>query len=204
MVRYETLRPMELSFFDAEAYAGYALEVLGDVADSLRIPIDEMTGDGEAQAVRAYYQLLGVGVPSEYGWICEYSTVGMAPMQRRAAIVLVDLHRRDLLLRLLRGPNAEGRVYAADALLYLDQWARAQISENAYPGSEFVDYNLLEEEEKAEIDAFRRGVTDINTCGNSGSYKLYPRPVNEVLSDSSVAELADRYQYLRAQGYFQY
>lgn len=123
---------------------------------------------------------------NEYGWICEYSTVGMPPDQRLATLSLVQHRKVDLLREALRGPNLEGRVYAADALLYLAEIGRVDLT-----GSD----------EKA-IQELRRSDAEVRTCGNAGSYKIYPEPVREVLSDSVVARIPEMYEMLAENGYW--
>lgn len=193
-------RPLRVTFFDAETWTEYAHEALGEVADTLYAPADT-----EPDVLRAYYQLLGVGVSSEYGWICEYSTVGMAPPQRKAVIVLVDLWRIELLEQVLRGSNAEGRAYAAEALLYLDQQARAEIAAGVEASHRrYRDFHLLTEQNRTAIEMLRQSDEVVRTCGNAGSYKVYPIPMREVLSDSAIVSISDNYSNLRQLGYFSY
>jgi len=123
---------------------------------------------------------------NEYGWICEYSTVGMAPEQRLATLSLVQHRKVDLLREALRGPNLEGRVYASDALLYLAELGRAELT-----GSD-----------EEAIRELRHSDAEVRTCGNAGSYKIYLEPVREVLSDSAVARIPEMYEMLAESGYW--
>ena len=140
-----------------------------------------------AQDRRAYLALTdpaSVDAAAEYGWICEYSTVGMAPDQRVATLHLVRRRRLDLLREVLVGPTAEGRAYAVDALLYLErQGAR------------------LAEADQAAIDEARSSEEEVRTCGNMGSYKIYPVPLREALSDSALTNLEAQYEQLLGLGY---
>ena len=74
---------------------------------------------------RVFDSLDKVVFSNEYGWICEYNTVGSPPPQRRATITLIRHRRADLLRRILEGPNLEARVYATDGVFYLDYQARS-------------------------------------------------------------------------------
>ena len=146
---------------------------------------------GSARADREALQALvdpeAADARNEYGWICEYSTVGFPPEQRLATFRLVGNRRVDLLREALHGPNLEGQVYAADALIYLN--------------SEGVE---LTDADRAAIDSLRQSEEEVETCGNSGSYKIYLVPAREVLSDSAVAEIPDMYRAASEWGYFRH
>jgi len=180
-------RTLDVSYFDAQTYTKYADQLLGrklrePALDSLRL--DPQTE--HAPSLRAYYQLLGVGVRDEYGWICEYSTVGSPPAQRQATLTLVEYWQVELLRKVLHGPNLEGQVYAADALLYLNK----------------ADTLSLTEQSRQKIARLRQSRDTLRTCGNRGSYKIYPKPVREVLTDSTIARIPKDYQSLAETGYF--
>lgn len=185
----ELQRPstIDASYFDAQTYTEYADQVvarkLGETAsDSLGL--DPQTR--HAPSLRAYYQLLGVGVRDEYGWVCEYSTVGSPPTQRQATVTLVEYWQVELLRKVLHGPNLEGQVYAADALLYLSK----------------ADTLSLRERSRQEIARLQQSQDTLRTCGNRGSYKIYPKPVRNVLTDSTIARIPEDYQSLADLGYF--
>jgi hypothetical protein len=55
--------------------------------------------------LKSYYHLLGLDTRDEYGWTCEYSTVGRPPEKRIATIELSKYKRVDLLKKLLTYPN---------------------------------------------------------------------------------------------------
>ncbi len=63
----------------------------------------------------------------EYGWICEYSSVGMEPKKRDAIIRLIVNDRLELLRKLIRYPNPQTQVYAADALIFIDIFYKIRI-----------------------------------------------------------------------------
>lgn len=146
---------------------------------------------GSARADREALQALtdpeAADVRNEYGWICEYSTVGFPPDQRQATFRLVGNRRVDLLREALHGSNLEGQIYAADALIYLSG-----------EGVELTDTD------RAAIGALRESEEEVETCGNSGSYKIYLVPAREVLSDSAVAEIPGLYRSAAEWGYFRH
>jgi len=136
------------------------------------------------EASQAYFELLGAFGQNEYGWICEYGTIGMPPDQRRAILHLVREREVDLIRTLLQGPNLEGHVYAADALLYL----------------EHLGHPIQEADRKA-IEAMYESNEVVRTCGNAGSYKIYPIPFSEVLDDSAIADIPSLYESLLSKGW---
>jgi hypothetical protein len=108
------------------------------------------------------------------------------PDQRLATLLLLQDRKVGLLREALRGPNLEGRVYAADALLYLAGLSR-------------VDLTGSDEEAIREL---RQSGAEVRTCGNAGSYKIYLEPVREVLSDSTVTRIPEMYEMLAESGYW--
>lgn len=123
---------------------------------------------------------------NEYGWMCAYSTVGMPPDQRLATLSLVQHQKVNLLREALRGSNLEGRVYAADALVYLAALGRVNLTDS----------------DEGVIRELRSSDAQVRTCGNAGSYKIYPEPVRQVLSDSAVARVPEMYEMLAESGYW--
>jgi len=116
---------------------------------------------------------------SEYGWICEYSTVGFPPKQRSAILTLVRNNEIQLIRRILRSENPEGQIYAVDALLYLQ--------EKGYE---------LSKSDRELIDFLRNAAHEIITCGNMGSFKQYITPISEVLSQEKIDEIEKAYDDL--------
>ena len=142
---------------------------------------------GDDESRRAYRKLTAqTDVRVEYGWFCEYSTVGMPPEQRQAAVALVENEKTGLLQKALNGPNIEGRVYAADALLYLERNGK---------------YDMPAAVQNS-INGLRSRSDSIQTCGNAGSYRIYLEPIKEVLSDSAIAEIPAGYEGLAEYGWF--
>jgi hypothetical protein len=41
----------------------------------------------------------------------------------------------------------------------------------------------------------------VKTCGNNGSYKIYQSNTNELLSEKSIEEIIENYQFLSEFGY---
>ncbi|GAB5537780.1 MAG: hypothetical protein Rubg2KO_40290 [Rubricoccaceae bacterium] len=153
--------------------------------DSLVFPL---SGASTAESL-AYYALLDVGLDlwPEYGWMCEYSTVGMPPQQRIAVATLLDADRIDLILDALRQGSPEGKVYAADALLYANQRGRP-----------------LMPPDRQIINQLRVNPDTITTCvGGRGSYKTNRTAIAELLSDESIATLSSRYDALKLSGWYQ-
>jgi hypothetical protein len=220
----KTLRVLKVSYFDKPAWIEYSQDILKN--ENMRLTEEE-----SQEIIQSYYRLLGVGVRNEYGWICEYSTVGMPPDQRIAAIILIKNKRVDLLRKVLNGENIVGSVYAADALFYLDYLAKVELEEfyeykkeeenkleklelspdirqgweHSFKNQEkIIRARLLSEEDREKIDLLRSDNLSVTTCGNSGSYKQYKKPVSEVLSDSEIENIADNYKHLDEAGYFRY
>src|SRR5690606_13928144 len=121
----------------------------------------------------AYYCLIGVDVRREYGWMCEYSTAGMPPLQRQATLALLHQQRPDLLQEAPRATSVEGRADASDALLYL---------ERQFQGRTKSDLALITE--------LRASRDTVRTCKDGArSYMIYPWQLQEVLSDSAIARI---------------
>ena len=219
-----SLRPFKSSYFNKKAWLSYAHEYLGLKTDTFSITIEE-----SSNILEAYYILLGVGVTNEYGWICEYGTVGLAPAQRSAVIYLIKESRVDLLRKILNGPNLEGSVYAADALIYIDNSFRTSykkyeqylsekrqelkslnLDSNAINKEmksydkerEFYYTYLLQREDSTAIKKIKLSDRIVQTCGNMGSYKLYPVSTMTLLSDSAISTILDNYENLLKLGYF--
>jgi hypothetical protein len=192
------------SYFDVTAWLAYARAALPQLEDSMHL----RAGDYPPEDIVAYYHLLGVEVRNEYGWICEYSTMGIAPPQREAAVYLVHHGNAKLLRRILRGPNPEGRVYSADALIYLDRNAQNELDtldkdlDKDGQLQKYLEEQLLSDDDKLVIEALRNSNDMVRTCGNAGSYKIYMLPVSEVLSDTEIEKIPENYQSLRDLGYF--
>jgi hypothetical protein len=114
--------PKRASYFDKELWLSYVDFKMPDIPTSFKIDKNESN-----DLIKAYYRLLGVDTRDEYGWICEYSAVGMVTARRLALIKLIKNQRVDLLRKLLDFPNLQVQLYAIDALIYLDYLANKQI-----------------------------------------------------------------------------
>ena len=200
----ESQRPSKVSYFDKQLWIQYVNEFLPDFSDSFKISIDE-----PVDLLRSYYYLVGVDTRDEYGWICEYSTVGMATERRRAVIELIKYSRKDLLLRLLNYPNTQTQLYAADALIYMDYINNKQIAElskkNDLMSKDYIDYIkefTLQKSEWDKIYNLRDSGKIVVTCGNAGSYKIYQTKIADLLSEKAISEIPKQYELLQELGYF--
>ena len=193
-------------YFNKALWMEYVNEVFTDLPDKYKIGIDE-----SKQILKAYYHLIGPNTSDEYGWICEYSTMGMMTEKRKAVLELVEEERADLLKNLIDFPNIQVRMYAIDALIFLDyriekeidyvkKALREEVSEMTETEIEqsrmIVKWKskLLTEAEIEQIDVFRNSNTEIATCGNMGSYKIYKSTTEELLSDEKIAEIIKHYE----------
>ncbi len=176
----------DAAYFDKTIWLEYSHNYLRNLPDSLKLTVEE-----PKNILKAYYKLLGVGTHDEYGWICEYSTVGMLTDRRRAVIQL--FWRPDLLLQLLDYQNIYVQLYVADTLIYLDH--------NNKTNKENSSIELLTKEEWTKIDQLKNSNQIINTCGNAGSYKLYEKTTLELLSKKSISQIIKNYEMLKRMGY---
>lgn len=117
-----------INFFDKSVWLEYTHNYLPNLPDSLKLDVTE-----SKEILKSYYELIGVGTNDEYGWICEYSTVGMAPKRRIATIQLIKFQRVDLLKRLIEYPNLQVQLYVTDALIYIDSQKKNYIENNIKP-----------------------------------------------------------------------
>ena len=112
------------SFFNKNVWIKYVSEMMPSMQDQFKITSDEPNN-----ILKAYYRLLGVNTRDEYGFICEYSTVGRATDRRMAVITLLKQHRIDLIKKLTEYPNLQTKLYAVDALIYNDYTAKEKIQQ---------------------------------------------------------------------------
>ncbi|TXD80899.1 hypothetical protein ESY86_20555 [Subsaximicrobium wynnwilliamsii] len=120
-----TSKETNTNYFDKEVWLEYAHKYLPNLPDSLKLTVAE-----SKDVLKAYYELIGVGTRDEYGWICEYSTVGMATQRRQATMQLIRYQRRDLLEQVVNYPNVQVQLYITDALIYDDLQKKEYIEEN--------------------------------------------------------------------------
>ncbi len=166
-------------FFDKKLWLQYVNEMIPELPDSLLLTEDEPT-----DLLKGFYRLLGVDAVDEYGWICEYSTVGMPPKRRQGVISLIENNRIDLLRKLMNHSNPQIKLYAIDALIYLDNQS-----------------NILTDKDWQSIFEFRDSRTTIRTCGNMGSYKFYETPIADLLSKKAIKDIPKSYKMLKGIGY---
>lgn len=199
-------KPSNTSYFDKNVWMEYVGAYLPRLPDSLGLEIEE-----PEHILKAYYHLLGVDTRDEYGWICEYSTVGMAPGRRQAVIALRD--RPDLLKKVLHYPNIQTQLYAADALIYHDYEIKHMIQQqkeglkehDSQSIKDFLKYlrsQRLDETTWQQIYNLRDSKQAVRICGNSGSYKIYESNTSELLSEETITDIPEEYNTLKELGYF--
>jgi len=189
------------SYFDKNVWMQYVHDELPFLPDSLKISIDN-----PIEILKAYYQLLGVDVRKEYGWICEYSTVGMPPDQRKS--ILKILAYTDLLRKLIDYPDIQVQMYVVDALIYLDYLGKKQIKEleesTEYQTEmkEVYEEWLLRKEDWQKIYAIRDSGKTVITCiDGTGSFRVYETNVSDLLSKKAISEIPTKYEALKKLGY---
>ena len=166
-------------FFDKKLWLLYVNKMIPELPGSLLLTEDEPT-----DLLKGFYRLLGVDAADEYGWICEYSTVGMPPKRRQGVISLIENNRIDLLRKLMNHSNPQIKLLAIDALIYLDSQS-----------------NVLTDKDWQSIFDFRDSGTTIRTCGNMGSYKIYETPIANLLSKKAIKNIPKNYKMLKRIGY---
>ena len=186
------------TYFDRTVWLEYAHQYLPNLPDNLKLTIIE-----SPKTLKAYYHLLGVGTHEEYGWICEYSTIGGATERRIAVINLLD--KRELLLKLLDFSNVYVQLYVADALIY-DDYIVKQLIEDHKLDKDFAGYlenTLLTRSEWEKIYNIRDSNQMVNTCINgTGSYRGHKTSTSEILNEKSIDEIPQKYNELKQMGYF--
>jgi hypothetical protein len=196
--------PQRVTYFDKKLWLSYVDYRLPDIPPDFKIDKNESD-----ELIRAYYRFLEVDTRDEYGWICEYSTLGMVTARRQASFKLINDQRVDLLRKLLDYPNLQVKLYAIDALIYLDYDASKQIKklskkDNAESNKKIKELEGLRmrDSDWNKIYKLRDSAQIVLTCGNAGSYKIYRTDISELLSDKSIKEIPDKYESLRKHGYF--
>ena len=134
----------------------------------------------------AYHTLLEPTDVNEYGWICEYSTVGQPPSQRLAIISLIKNNQIELIESLLSAPHVETQLYALDALIYMKHRSGESLSNDLI----YIMKNLRNSSQK------------VITCGNWGSYNLYEVEISTVMIKNSESKIIENYSVLESLGYF--
>lgn len=149
-----TSQPSTSSYFDKNLWLMYVNEMMPELPEQYKLSITESQG-----VLKAYYQLLGINTRDEYGWICEYSTIGREPERRMAVIALLSYHRTDLLKKLVSYPNLQTQLYAIDALIYSDYEIKNKTKSTEmmleHKQIELDSLRNLEQVDKNKIDAIR-------------------------------------------------
>lgn len=197
------------NYFDRKIWLEY-IQIDKEFKNSKWILSEDEMSEHYDKVVQAYYALLGFNSRDEYGWICEYSASGFPPDKRLAVIELINYRRRDFLVKLLDHPNTQTKLYAADALIYLDMIQEiekvelSQFSRRKRKKRYKIGYSQnykLKNKEWRKINRIKNENLDVVTCGNTGSYKQYKSNTKELLSEKSINEIFDNYQLLKELGY---
>lgn len=145
-----TLQPSSSSYFDKNVWMTYVSDMLPNLPDNFKLTKTE-----PKEILKSYYRLLGVNTRDEYGWICEYSTMGRATQRRLALIELVKSQRIDLLKKILSYPNVQTQLYAIDGLIYLDLETKKKIDKT-----------------EIEIKQLNKKLDSLLAIENSGKYEI--------------------------------
>jgi hypothetical protein len=196
-------KTIKINYLNKNLWIKFGENFVKNIPDSFKINQNEFI-----ENFKAYYKLIGIDSHDEYGWICEYSTVGKAPDKREATIQLIKSKRIDLLKKLLDYPNVQTQLYAADALIYLNYIHKEIIKKEIKKGADEsylkYQYYTLSEADWKKIYNIRDSDTEVITCGNAGSYKQYKIKTSELLSEKAILEIPIHYENLQNHGYFDY
>ncbi len=188
-----TTKPIETSYFDRKLWKSYVKEQLPELPDSFLLRSRE-----SSEIMKAYYILLGVDSRDEYGWICEYSTMGALTTRRSAVIEIVRNQRVDLLRRMLDYPNIQTQLYAADGLIYIDSVNKKLfkgVKKNDSYTKRLLKSFILTKSDWEKIYSIRDSEKLVKTCGNCGSYKIYKKKASTLLSKKAIAEHIKNYNF---------
>jgi len=187
-------KPTESSYFDKNVWLSYVDDVMPNIPDSLKLELNE-----SQKMLKAYYELLGVDTRDEYGWICEYSTVGLPTARRYAVIVLIHNDRRDLLKKILGYSNVQTQLYAADALIYIDYKDKREIK----------SYQLILEQQQTELDSLKRieNINELKIKSQESNIKSTKHYIGYIESNllskddwNKIYQLRDSYQEVKICG----
>ncbi|MEO0727285.1 MAG: hypothetical protein AAFZ63_22250 [Bacteroidota bacterium] len=196
----------EQDYFNRQLWQDYLKEALPDLAAKYIIDTSE-----EPNILKSYYRLLGLNTRDEYGWMCEYSTVGMITERREATLELVKENRVDLLKKLIDFPNTQVQLYAFDALIYIDykmqkdmDYMISRFKEDSPEMSmQEIEESFIYQDRKRfqltsqewdKIEELRTSNEVVFTCGNMGSYKIYKSTTKELLSKEAIAAIITQYE----------
>lgn len=152
--------------FDRNGWDAYIRQRCGA---SVALPADSVSPD----AIEAYVALLGLTSENVYGFHCGDESVSI-PLQREAIMALLRQEQFDVIRLVLRCSNPEGRAYAAEALMYLDQVGRR-----------------MTDEDRRVIEQLIAKNETIRTCGMFGAPDS--QSFSELFTPSEVAKLSKIY-----------
>lgn len=199
------------NYFNKALWLEYVEEALPAVPEEFKLTLKQ-----DPQRLRNYYALLGLNTGDEYGWLCQGIEYTLPPERRRAVLELVREKNTYLLRKLIDYPDALVKLYAMEAMIYLDRKTRRELAYlNARSKELFPDYTnehyggstasltrdrlLLTDAEWEQIHTFRESNQQIKTCGNIGTYKILESTTKELLSEEVMEEVFKMYEdYLMA------
>jgi uncharacterized protein (DUF1697 family) len=182
-----------VSYFNKNLWLKFVDEMLPSLPDQFKLAKEEPTN-----IAKTYYGLMGINPRSEYGFICEYNTAGMPPPGRMAIVVLLKQHRIDLIKKLADSPNLQAKLYAIDALIYIDYMAKENIRTLEKDIQKKEDQ--LQRLQKKNADQIKIGDLKNQISRLSDSAALFKR---DQLSDSDwqmIHDLRDSNQKVRTCG----
>ncbi|MBI1782782.1 MAG: hypothetical protein HYR66_15675 [Sphingobacteriales bacterium] len=156
------------SFFGKNVWLKYVSEIIPSLPEQFKLDNRE-----PGNILKAYYKLLGINTRDEYGFICEYSTIGIATDRRIVVITLLKQHRIDLLKKLTDYSNLQTRLYAVDALIYNDYTAKQkilQLTKNLKEKQKELDLLQKKNANKTKIDELKIQIkASLDSISNSNS-----------------------------------
>lgn len=148
------VKPQKYSlYFNKNVFLRYVEEMMPSLPDQFKLSREEPNN-----ILKAYYQLLGLNTRDEYGFVCEYSTVGRATARRMAVVTLLKQNRVDLIKKIAEYPNLQSKLYAIDALIYHDYITKEKIQQ--WNKDVKQKQKQLERVQQKDIDKIK--ITDLN------------------------------------------
>jgi hypothetical protein len=212
-------RPTSTTYFDKTVYENYIDFLMPELPKEFKL-----SGNESIEFYKDYYNFIRTDNNDEYGFTCEYGTIGSQPYKRNLVRAILKSGRTDLLKKLIYYPNIQVQLYAIDALIYNDyklkkleqeiQELKNQIN-NAGENEESITGNLdimiirlqyknekilkngsLNKDEWDYIYKLRESGKEVVTCGNSGSFKKYKTDISELLTDDVISKIPKKYENL--------
>ncbi|HRE40901.1 MAG TPA: hypothetical protein PLG90_06175 [Ignavibacteria bacterium] len=174
-----------IDFFDRIVYMKYVREYFKDIP-----PEFILDSNINNSLLESYYSLLGLGGSIEYGWICEYSSVGLPTQQRQALMEIMKYGYGDIILqRLLAYPSIEIRLYAFEALFYSDHMHTKYIE-----NEKSILKNYLKQEDSLKLNS---DTTDIEIKKELRSIRLSIKEMKDIINYSDgLLKLAPELSYI--------